>query len=82
VLAPRRARSRACSPCEAAPLTNLRHEPVAVDDADRRLLPLLDDARLREEIAAQAWDGQPAGDEAGKLDQALARLARQAFLVQ
>ena len=65
-----------------SPVTNLRHEPVAVDDADRRLLPLLDGVRLREEIAAQEWDGQPAGDEAGKLDQALARLARQAFLVQ
>ncbi len=38
----------------AGPLTNLRHEGVAVDDLGRALLPLLDGSRGREDLVAEA----------------------------
>ena len=65
-----------------AHVTNMRHEMVDIDDADRRLLPLLDGSREHATIAGQAFPGQPAYDAAAALDEALVRLARQALLVQ
>ncbi|MGH8852417.1 MAG: hypothetical protein ACREYD_15615 [Casimicrobiaceae bacterium] len=40
-----------------APSASLRHEPVALSDEERALLPLLDGARTRAEIAAARWAG-------------------------
>jgi cyclopropane fatty-acyl-phospholipid synthase-like methyltransferase/methyltransferase-like protein len=65
-----------------AHVTNMRHEMVAIDDADRRLLSWLDGSLEREAIAAQAFPGQPPPTAAAALDEALTRLARQALLVQ
>ena len=65
-----------------AHVTNMRHEMVGVDDADRRLLSLLDGSLDRAAIAAQAFPGQPPESASEALDHALARLARQALLVQ
>jgi hypothetical protein len=63
-------------------VTNMRHEMVGIDDADRRLLSLLDGSLERAQIAAQAFAGQPPKSASQALDDALARLARQALLVQ
>jgi hypothetical protein len=65
-----------------ARVTNMRHEMVGLDDADRRLLSLLDGSLERAAIAAQAFPGQPPQSASEALDDALARLARQALLVQ
>ena len=63
-------------------VTNMRHEMVGIDEADRHLLSLLDGSRERAAIAAQAFTGQGSAGAAAALDEALARLARQALLVQ
>jgi methyltransferase-like protein len=63
-------------------VTNMRHEMVGIDDADRRLLSLLDGSLQRAAIAAQTFAGQPPKSASQALDDALARLARQALLVQ
>jgi cyclopropane fatty-acyl-phospholipid synthase-like methyltransferase len=63
-------------------VTNMRHEMVGLDDADRHLLSLLDGSLERAAIAAQTFPGQPSDSAAAALDDALARLARQALLVQ
>jgi cyclopropane fatty-acyl-phospholipid synthase-like methyltransferase/methyltransferase-like protein len=63
-------------------VTNMRHEMVGLDDADRRLLSLLDGSLERGAVAAQAFPGQPPKSASEVLDDALARLARQALLVQ
>jgi hypothetical protein len=60
----------------------MRHEMVGIDDADRRLLSLLDGSLERAAIAAQAFPGQPPKSASEALDDALERLARQALLVQ
>jgi hypothetical protein len=60
----------------------MRHEMVGLDDADRRLLSLLDGSLERAAIAVQAFPGQPPKSASAALDDALARLARQALLVQ
>jgi hypothetical protein len=61
-------------------VTNMRHEMVGIDDADRQLLQRLDGSVERAAIAAQAF---PASlDAAAALDEALGRFARQALLVQ
>jgi cyclopropane fatty-acyl-phospholipid synthase-like methyltransferase/methyltransferase-like protein len=65
-----------------AHVTNMRHEMVGIDDADRRLLSLLDGSLERAAIAAQAFPGQPPKSASEALDDALERLARQALLVQ
>jgi cyclopropane fatty-acyl-phospholipid synthase-like methyltransferase/methyltransferase-like protein len=65
-----------------AHVTNMRHETVGIDDADRRLLSLLDGSLERVTAAAQAFPGQPPESASKALDDALARLARQALLVQ
>jgi SAM-dependent methyltransferase len=65
-----------------APVTNMRHEMVVIEDGDRHLLSLLDGTRLRATIAAEAFPGRAADDAAASLDQALSRLARQALLVR
>lgn len=61
-------------------LTNLRHGTITLDDADRKLLCLLDGSRTRRSLATEAYAGLSAPEAA--LDQALARLGRQALLVQ
>jgi cyclopropane fatty-acyl-phospholipid synthase-like methyltransferase/methyltransferase-like protein len=66
----------------AARVTNMRHEMVGIDDADRRLLSLLDGSLERAALAAQAFPGQSSAGAAAALDEALARFARQALLVQ
>jgi cyclopropane fatty-acyl-phospholipid synthase-like methyltransferase/methyltransferase-like protein len=63
-------------------VTNMRHEMVGLDDADRRLLSLLDGSVERTAIASQAFPGQPPKSASTALDEAMARLARQALLVQ
>jgi hypothetical protein len=55
---------------------------VGLDDADRRLLSLLDGSLEREAIASQAFPGKPPKNTSDALDDAMARLARQALLVQ
>ena len=65
-----------------AHVTNMRHEMVGIDDADRRLLSLLDGSLDRAAIAAQAFPRQRPKSPSEALDDALARLARQALLVQ
>jgi cyclopropane fatty-acyl-phospholipid synthase-like methyltransferase/methyltransferase-like protein len=65
-----------------AHVTNMRHEMVGLDDADRRLLSLLDGSLERTAIAARAFPGQPAKSASEALDDSPARLARQALLVQ
>jgi SAM-dependent methyltransferase len=61
-------------------LTNLRHGVITLDDADLQLLGLLDGSRTRGSLAAEVYAGVP--DAEATVDQALARLARQALLVQ
>jgi cyclopropane fatty-acyl-phospholipid synthase-like methyltransferase len=63
-------------------VTNMRHEMAGLDDADRRLLSLLDGSLERAAIAAKVFPGQPPRGTAEALDEILARLARQALLVQ
>jgi methyltransferase-like protein len=65
-----------------AHVTNMRHEMVGIDDADRRLLSLLDGSLDRAAIAAQAFPGQAPKSASEALDDTLSRLARQALLVQ
>jgi hypothetical protein len=60
----------------------MRHEMVGLDDTDRRLLSLLDGSLDRAAVAVQAFPGQPAKSASEALDDSLARLARQALLVQ
>jgi hypothetical protein len=60
----------------------MRHEMVGIDDADRRLLSLLDGSLDRAAIAAQAFPGQAPKSASEALDDTLSRLARQALLVQ
>jgi hypothetical protein len=55
---------------------------VGLDDTDRRLLSLLDGSLERAAVAVQAFPGQPAKSASEALDDSLARLARQALLVQ
>lgn len=59
---------------------NLRHEWVTVSEEARRLMPLLDGTRTREEIAAAAWPGGLETNSAPSLEHVLAQLARQALL--
>jgi hypothetical protein len=63
-------------------VTNMRHEMVGIDDADRRLLSLLDGSLERAALAAQAFPGQPSAGAAAAMDEGLTRFARQALLVQ
>ncbi len=62
-------------------VTNLRHESVTISEDARRLLPLLDGARTRREIASIGWAGEPEPNAAANLERSLADLARQALLV-
>lgn len=65
------------------PVTNLRHEPVALDDGARRLIVLLDGTRDRPALrsALAATDPAATDDElATVLDDSLAQLARCALL--
>ncbi len=59
---------------------NLRHEPIALQEGERALLPLLDGTRTRSELAAQHWPALPEAERLGRLESALAALARQALL--
>jgi SAM-dependent methyltransferase/methyltransferase-like protein len=61
---------------------NLRHEPIALRDDERALLPLLDGTRTRAEIAASGWPALPEAERLAALDAALASLGRQALLVR
>jgi methyltransferase-like protein/protein-L-isoaspartate O-methyltransferase len=61
---------------------NLRHEPVALQEAERTLLPLLDGTRTREEIAALHWPSLPDRERLPRLEATLASLGRQALLVR
>jgi hypothetical protein len=65
-----------------AHVTNMRHEMVSIDDANPGLLALLDGSRERAALAAAAFPAHPASNANAALDEALARLARQALLVQ
>ncbi len=65
-----------------AHVTNMRHEMVSIDDANPGLLALLDGSRGRAALVAEAFPAHPAPDAEAALDEALARLARQALLVQ
>jgi methyltransferase-like protein len=61
---------------------NLRHEPIALRDDERALLPLLDGTRTRTEIAASRWPALPEAERLAALDAMLASLGRQALLVR
>jgi SAM-dependent methyltransferase len=63
-------------------VTNMRHEMVALDDNDRRLLQLIDGSSAPKAIAARAFPGHPAAGASAALDETLSRFARQALLVQ
>ncbi|MEP6997896.1 MAG: class I SAM-dependent methyltransferase [Betaproteobacteria bacterium] len=63
-------------------VTNMRHEVVALDNNDRRLLQLIDGSSAPETIAARAFPGQAAAAASATLGEALSRLARQALIVQ
>jgi hypothetical protein len=63
-------------------VTNMRHEMVGLDDADRQLLPRLGGSLERDAIAAQVFPAHASPDAAAALDETLARFARQALLVQ
>jgi SAM-dependent methyltransferase len=57
-------------------VTTLRHDMLELDDAERRLLVLLDGTRGRSDLL-QAW----AAGDASQLDAILSRMARQGLLV-
>ncbi|MEP6996142.1 MAG: class I SAM-dependent methyltransferase [Betaproteobacteria bacterium] len=61
---------------------NLRHEPIVLPQNARGLLPLLDGARTRTEIAALHWPELPDAERLANLDAALVSLGRQALLVR
>lgn len=61
---------------------NLRHESVALKDDERALLPLLDGAHSRSNIAAARWPALPEAERLALLEAALASLGRQALLVR
>ncbi|HKW82045.1 MAG TPA: class I SAM-dependent methyltransferase [Casimicrobiaceae bacterium] len=61
---------------------NLRHEPIALDDEERALLPLLDGERGRDDIAALRWPALSEAERVTKLDHALVALGRRALLVR
>ena len=61
---------------------NLRHEPIALPEDERGLLPLLDGTRTRAEIAASHWPALPEAERLAALDATLASLGRQALLVR
>ncbi|HEY2862393.1 MAG TPA: class I SAM-dependent methyltransferase [Casimicrobiaceae bacterium] len=61
---------------------NLRHEPVVLPEAERALLPLLDGARTRPEIAAAHWPALAETERLQRLDIALDALGRKALLVR
>lgn len=63
-------------------VTNLRHEPVNVDELTRQLLPLLDGTKTRQGIASLAWPALPHSEGQRLLDEALPQFARQALMVR
>jgi SAM-dependent methyltransferase/methyltransferase-like protein len=65
-----------------APVTNLRHKWVNLNEDVRRLLGILDGSRTQEEIAAIVWPGESTEAALAKLRPALSQIARQAFLVR
>ena len=65
-----------------AQVTNLRHQPGALDDAARRLIALLDGEHSRDAIARSLWPEAPVGEALARLELALSQLARQALLIR
>jgi methyltransferase-like protein len=61
---------------------NLRHEPIALRDDERALLPLLDGTRTHDEIAASRWPAVPEAERLAALDASLISLGRRALLVR
>ena len=61
---------------------NLRHEPIALREVERPLLPLLDGTRTRNEIAAAQWPALTETERLARLDAMLVSLGRQALLVR
>ncbi len=61
---------------------NLRHEPIALQEGERALLPLLDGTRTRAEIAAAHWPALSEAERLARVDAALASLGHQALLVR
>jgi SAM-dependent methyltransferase len=66
----------------SAASANLRHEPIALREDERALLPLLDGTRTRAEIATAHWPTLPEARRLASLDTMLASLGRQALIVR
>ena len=63
-------------------VTNMRHEMVGLDDAERQLLPLLNGTRDRAALQVRAFPGASEQVASAALNEALTKFARQALLVQ